>query len=216
MEGSTWLHELTNDKSNGLDEMQHRIIDAAYELFVTFGLRRTTIEDIAKKAGVGRPTVYRRFGDKETIVNAVLRRESRRMVLDVGERVKGITPPEQLLMRSFVMGVQTVAQHPLTQRLLQSEPEDILPYLTLKASPLLDIGHFLTSEYVRAQQEAGKLVGLDVNYALEVLGRLFISIIITPSRLLRADDDESLERLANEFLLPLLEKCCGSNEPVAN
>jgi len=214
MEGSTWLHELTNDKSNGLDEMQHRIIDAAYELFVTFGLRRTTIEDIAKKAGVGRPTVYRRFGDKETIVNAVLRRESRRMVLDVGERVKDISPPEQLLMRSFVMGVQTVAQHPLTQRLLQSEPEDILPYLTLKASPLLDIGHFLTSEYVRAQQAEGKLVGLDVNYALEVLGRLFISIIITPSRLLRADDDESLERLANEFLLPLLEKCCGSNEAV--
>lgn len=216
MEGSTWLHELTNDKSNGLDEMQHRIIDAAYELFVTFGLRRTTIEDIAKKAGVGRPTVYRRFGDKETIVNAVLRRESRRMVLDVGERVKDISPPEQLLMRSFVMGVQTVAQHPLTQRLLQSEPEDILPYLTLKASPLLDIGHFLTSEYVRAQQEKGKLVGLDVNYALEVLGRLFISIIITPSRLLRADDDESLERLANEFLLPLLEKCCGSNDVAAN
>lgn len=206
MEGSTWLHELTTDAATDQDDMQRRILDAASDLFVTFGLRRTTIEDIAKKAGVGRPTVYRRFGDKETIVNAVLRRESRRMVLDVGDKVKDISPPELLLVRSFVMGVQTVARHPLTKRLLESEPEDILPYLTLKASPLLDIGHFLTAEYVRAQQKEGQLLGMDVDYALEVLGRLFISIIITPSRRLRADDDESLERLAKEFLLPLLEK----------
>lgn len=207
MDESTWLHELTagNDRVDQ-DDMQRRILDAAYELFVTFGLRRTTIEDIARKAGVGRPTVYRRFGDKETIVNAVLRRESHRMVMAVGEQVIGLSPPEQVLVRSFVMGVQTVARHPLTRRLLESEPEDILPYLTLKASPLLEIGHFLTAEYVRARQKEGQLLGFDVDYALEVLGRLFISIIITPSKRLRADDDASLERLAQEFLLPLLEK----------
>lgn len=207
MDESTWLHELTR---GGLaadqDDMQRRILDAAYDLFVTFGLRRTTIEDIARKAGVGRPTVYRRFGDKESIVNAVLRRESRRMVMAVGEQVIGLSPPEEALVRSFVMGVQTVARHPLTRRLLESEPEDILPYLTLRAGPLLEIGHFLTAEYVRARQQEGQLQGLDVDYALEVLGRLFISIIITPSKRLRADDDASLERLAQVFLLPLLER----------
>ncbi len=207
MDESIWLHELTAEApAQNQDDMQRRIMDAAYELFVTFGLRRTTIEDIAKKAGVGRPTVYRRFGDKDSIVQAVLTRESRRMIVSVGEQVMGITPVENLLVRSFVLGIQAVARHPLTQRLLESEPEVILPYLTLKAGPLIDIGMALISNFIHAMQQEGKLTGMNVEYMLEILGRLFISIAITPSQRLRADDEASLEKLAEEFLLPLLLK----------
>lgn len=206
MDESIWLHELTaEERTVEHDDMQRKILDAAYSLFVTFGLRRTTIEDIAKKAGVGRPTVYRRFGDKDAIVQAVLTRESRRLIVSVGEQVMGVTPVENLLVRSFVIGVLTVAKHPLMQRLLESEPEVILPYLTLKGGPLIDIGFLLTSNFIRAMQQQGKLTGMNVDYMLEVLGRLFISIVITPSQRLRADDEASLEKLAQEFLLPLLE-----------
>jgi len=202
-----WLHELTAEApAHDQDAMQRRIIEAAYELFVTFGLRRTTIEDIAKRAGVGRPTVYRRFGDKDTIVHAVLTRESRRLIMNVGAQVEQVRPASRLLIQSFVIGVRTVSRHPLLQRLLDSEPELILPYLTLRAGPLIEIGHLLTADFLQTLQQEGGLKRTQAEYLLEVLGRLFISIVITPSLRLRADDDASLERLVQQFMEPLLER----------
>lgn len=202
-----WLHELTAEApAHDQDAMQRRIIEAAYELFVTFGLRRTTIEDIAKRAGVGRPTVYRRFGDKDTIVQAVLTRESRRLIMNVGAQVEQVRPASRLLIQSFVIGVRTVSRHPLLQRLLDSEPELILPYLTLRAGPLIEIGHLLTADFLQTLQQEGGLKRTQAEYLLEVLGRLFISIVITPSLRLRADDDASLERLVQQFMEPLLER----------
>ena len=41
------------------DPMDERIIRAAYLCFDRYGVRKTTIEDIAKTAGVSRPTVYK-------------------------------------------------------------------------------------------------------------------------------------------------------------
>lgn len=50
------------------------ILDAAEDCFTTFGVRRTTVEDIATAAGVSRITVYRRIGNRDRIVLEVLLR----------------------------------------------------------------------------------------------------------------------------------------------
>jgi AcrR family transcriptional regulator len=52
------------------DETRQRIVDATIELHRTIGAAQTTISDIAKRAGVGRVTVYRHFPDEETLFAA--------------------------------------------------------------------------------------------------------------------------------------------------
>lgn len=206
MNESTWLHELTTaDTSNDSDDTHARILDAAYELFLAFGLRRTTVEDIAKRAGIGRPTLYRRFGDKDAVMQAVIMRESRRLIAGVWSQVKDIRDPAQMLAHSFVVATRTVATHPLTRRLLDTEPEFLLPHMTLKAGPLIDIGHMLIGPAAKKLQAGGHFNGIDMDYLLEMLARLFISIILTPSNLVSADDEKKLEKMANEFILPLLQ-----------
>lgn len=49
------------------DETRQRIVDATIELHRTIGAAETTITEIAKRAGVGRVTVYRHFPDEETL-----------------------------------------------------------------------------------------------------------------------------------------------------
>lgn len=49
------------------DETRQRIVDATIELHKTIGAAETTISEIAKRAGVGRVTVYRHFPDEETL-----------------------------------------------------------------------------------------------------------------------------------------------------
>lgn len=74
------------------DPLTEQILDAAREQFTTFGLRRSTVDDVAKRAGVSRVTVYRRFGNKDGLVSACLIREYRRFVMDVDATVVACPP----------------------------------------------------------------------------------------------------------------------------
>lgn len=53
-------------------EVDTNIIDAALVEMKSKGLSHLTLEAVAVRAGVGRPTVYRRYRNKEELVRAVL------------------------------------------------------------------------------------------------------------------------------------------------
>ena len=55
-----------------LDETDVRVLDAAESWLRETGLRRWSIEDVATRSDVGRTSIYRRFGDRDTLVHAVL------------------------------------------------------------------------------------------------------------------------------------------------
>lgn len=50
-----------------LDELDERILEVSRELFLAKGIRETEMKDIAKRAGIGRSTLYRHFAGKELI-----------------------------------------------------------------------------------------------------------------------------------------------------
>lgn len=50
------------------DSVRERLVDAAFALFGERGFERTTVEDIAERAGVGRTTFFRHFGSKEQVI----------------------------------------------------------------------------------------------------------------------------------------------------
>src|SRR3954453_10332472 len=52
------------------EETRQRIVDAAVELHSTLGPSRTTVQAIAEKAGVTRPTVYAHFPDERSLFRA--------------------------------------------------------------------------------------------------------------------------------------------------
>lgn len=54
-----------------LSESAARIVESARTCFERYGIQKTTIEDIAKAAGVSRPTVYKHFPGKMEIVDHI-------------------------------------------------------------------------------------------------------------------------------------------------
>jgi AcrR family transcriptional regulator len=58
------------------NDKEIRILAAAQDLFSRYGLRKTSIEEIAKSAGLGKGTVYLYFKSKEEIFDAVVQRFS--------------------------------------------------------------------------------------------------------------------------------------------
>ena len=53
------------------DERRHAIMEAARACFVQYGFNKTSLDDIAQRAGISRPLIYRKFRNKEDILAAL-------------------------------------------------------------------------------------------------------------------------------------------------
>ncbi|MFF2656241.1 TetR/AcrR family transcriptional regulator [Kitasatospora sp. NPDC058032] len=98
------------------------ILDAAADLIVQFGVGRTQLAEIARRAGVSRPTVYRRWPDVRAVIGALLTRE----IAATRDAVR-LTGTDRA---AFVDGVVEVAvrlrDHPVLGALLRSADSDTL------------------------------------------------------------------------------------------
>jgi AcrR family transcriptional regulator len=106
-----------------------RLLDAARECVLAVGVRRTTVTDVARRAGVSRMTLYRRFPDLEAILSALMTREFGRLVDQAVEQAQGATARERVV-ETVVHGSRSLAHDPLFMRLLDVDPELLLPYVT--------------------------------------------------------------------------------------
>lgn len=111
--------------------VEDSILDAARACVVDFGVRRTTLTDVARRAGVSRPTVYRRWPDVTALVADLLTRELRRILLDEEMAAEHDLAEESVRVRLalHVAGVaRAMLHHPLFTRIVDTEPELMTTY----------------------------------------------------------------------------------------
>ncbi|WP_329041996.1 TetR/AcrR family transcriptional regulator [Streptomyces sp. NBC_00178] len=186
------------------DALNEQILDAAREQFVTFGLRRSTVDDVAKRAKVSRVTVYRRIGNKDGLVSACLLREYRRFVADVDEAVASLPTIEDRLVAGFVAVLKHIREHPLVGGLLRLEPETLLPFLTLESGPAFVAMREYLADRLRHAQRAEGRPETDPTPVAELMVRITVSFLLNPVSCFELDDDEQVGAFARRYLVPLL------------
>lgn len=169
-------------------ETHERILDAALQAVTTFGLSRFTMDDVARVARISRQSVYRYFDSKDALVLALVEREEEALI----EGVRGVfenEPDLEAAMRGAILFcLRTAREHPLLDRLLASEPEILLPYLTTRASGLVERARDVLEELAASRP------GVDrrkAHRAADLGVRAVISYTLTPS-------DDSPETIARE------------------
>lgn len=85
------------------------ILNAAAELFAADGFRAVTVPQIARRAGVGLGTLYRRFPSKDALANAVFRRSKRAWARWTLDDWPAEAPPEQQF-RTYWARLQAFAE----------------------------------------------------------------------------------------------------------
>ena len=85
------------------DSTNQRILDSARSLYIEYGLRRTTMEDVSKRAGMGRATLYRRFSEKDQLFKAVIFRDLQRSLVHIEEAINDLGSALDALLESFVL-----------------------------------------------------------------------------------------------------------------
>jgi len=68
-----------------IDEIKQKIADAANELFMKYGIRSISMDDIARHLGISKKTIYQHFSDKEDIVTLVTQAHMEKSWLEFDE-----------------------------------------------------------------------------------------------------------------------------------
>lgn len=212
MEAATLLtRALRAGAEPAADEVTERILDAATAGFLAFGPRRTTIEDVARRAGVARVTVYRRFGGREALVEAVVLREADRFIAELDAAVMPLPTVDERLAEGFVVTLRLARRHPLLTRLLAAEPEELLPHLTIHGGPALALARAYLAERIREAQAEGQVPQLDPEQVAEVVVRLAHSFVLTPESCIPLEDERAARAFAARYVAPIVTRA----EPAA-
>jgi len=91
---------------------EERLLDAATTLLVRWGYRKTTIDDVAREAGVGKGTIYLHWKDKTDLFRAAIWREQQRFNEDIKRRIAA-DPEGGLLHRITTHGMIAALSNPL-------------------------------------------------------------------------------------------------------
>ena len=98
------------------------ILDAALVEFDRHGIRKVALEDVARRAGVSRTTIYRRFANRDDLVAAVMDRENARLFADIADELKNARPQSNFYVEAFTSAILRVRRHRVLNRVIVDEP----------------------------------------------------------------------------------------------
>lgn len=181
--------------------VHERVLEAAYACVARFGMAKTTIEDVVKESGVSRATIYRYFpGGRDELIREVVAWESGRFMGRLAEAVAGAPDLVSLVEAALRFAHQAIREHEILQKVLATEPERLLPILTVDQR-LLRVGTAFLRPYVEREAERGGLVeGLEVEEATEYIARMLLSHAATPGET-DLDDPEQVRILVGQRIL---------------
>jgi AcrR family transcriptional regulator len=186
------------------DAMSERVLDAALELVAASGLRHLTMDDVAARAGVGRMTVYRRFGDRDRLIDLLAIRESRRCLAEIDATVDPGAPVDEQIAQGFLTSLRLIRDHPLLDRLARHEPEAALQALNQDGAAIFAISRAFVSARIADAKRRGMVGEVDPDHVAELLIRLGFSFLLIPATSLPVSDDRAIRALARETIAPML------------
>ncbi|MEV6768741.1 helix-turn-helix domain-containing protein [Nocardia sp. NPDC051030] len=188
------------------DPESRHLLDAARAEFIEHGFRRTSVGDIARRAAVSRPTVYRRLGDKDTIVRAVIARDAVEFMAGMQEKITKLKTPTGRIEEVFVLGMRMAATHPLLQAVVRFDPET-MPSMF---AALNDAAMGMVRDIVASLLNDDSLGELalpmeDGRRVADVLLRIAATHVIAPSELMPLDTDKRTREFARTYFNPIIE-----------
>jgi AcrR family transcriptional regulator len=187
---------------------EERILDAATTLLVRWGYRKTTIDDVAREAGVGKGTIYLHWKDKNELFRAAIWREQQRYSEDMQRRIAA-DPEGGLLHRITIHGMLAALSNPLMAAIFRGNSDIFNGFIGAYDQSFINQLLDDTDTYIVELQHAG-LIRTDIpasviTYLLTVLkfGIINSPDLISQERIPGMEQlTESLSELIRRWLEP--------------
>ncbi len=180
------------------DSSDFAILEATIRCLTRYGMDRMTVEDVARAAGVGRATVFRRFESKDDLIRQAFALELQRLVAEFGSKGAAFDDPFERLVELTVDMVRVIRTHPVAQRLV--EDDNALP---LQRDPRISAFQLEAVQRMLSQTAEELDVEIDTTVPAELLLRFFASMWMTPDIGTGADDEAVTRQMVQILLAPL-------------
>jgi AcrR family transcriptional regulator len=194
------VRALTSTADGHDDPLAQRILDATVEEAASCGLRGLSVDDVARRAGTTRMTVYRRFGRREQLIEAMAIRETRRFIAAIGTAIAAFRTIEDQGAEAFVVGLRFMHNHPFSRRAIESEPEAIIALLEAENGLIFTMGRDFIAEGLRA----GGAEHSHPVLAAETLARIFVSFLLLPRSVVALDDESAARAYVRDCVAPTI------------
>lgn len=98
------------------------ILDAALVELERHGFRKVALDDVARRAGVSRTTIYRRFANRDELVGAVIERENVALFADIAKELKEAKPQANYYVEAFTLSIMTFRRHRVLNQMIVDDP----------------------------------------------------------------------------------------------
>lgn len=185
------------------DPQRERLLDAAQACLERYGLSKTTVEDVARAAGLSRATVYRMVGSRDALVLAVAAREAERCAVDAVAFLEQFDDVGSWVVEGILFCLRDVPKRPVLAQF--GSPQDLAAAsrLVLSSERMLAIGSdILRPMFERARRDGLLAPDVELDAFIEWVLRILMSFLAMPGPVDR--DEAALRKLLRTMLLPAI------------
>jgi AcrR family transcriptional regulator len=179
-------------------EPRDAYLDAARDCILDVGWRRTTLTEVARRAGVSRMTIYRTWADMPQLLSDLMTREWSAVVEAQTRADQGKSAIERIT-DGIVGTVRALRENELFVRIVEVDPELILPYLFVRRGRSQDLILAITTHAIEDGQRRGEIrpdTAVGIARALLLAAHGFVLSAHT-----MVDDELTMEELDAELAL---------------
>ncbi len=162
--------------------LRDEVLDEAYAVTVEDGWEHVRMTTLATRVGVSRQTLYKEFGSKDEVGEALVVREAERFHAGVIEHADEHEDIADSVRAAITFTLRHGAANPLLRTVLagsQSGEQSLLPYITTGSGPLLDATIALVREHLRTRDP--ELAPEHLDTLADTIVRLSVSHLLRPS-----------------------------------
>ena len=193
-----WCGNPPGDES----EARARLCDATLRCIARMGLPKTSMSDIAKEAGVTRPTLYRYFSSKTSAFIAAIDGVALEFAHAVAKHVLRFDTVEERIIEMIVFVVKKFPRHKYLSLALDPECSLVLRERAFSEERPRELSRIVIAPVVELRPDLRP----EAEEIAEVMSRLAISLILFPGRF-KASGEELRDFIRRRLLPGLLGRC---------
>jgi AcrR family transcriptional regulator len=203
MSTSTAVAAVSHDTKT--QPVRERLLDAAEGCLEQFGSEKTSMEDVARAAGMSRATVYRYFENREALLLGVASRQASALAAEAINYLAQFSTISDWLVEGLLFTLREIPNRPVFASLVTSLDSRASSSLWLGSTALVGIG-INVLQPIFSNAKAQGLLRDDVEPAMlvEWLLRMLWTYLNAPSQV--ATDEEGMRKLFRMMLIPAVLK----------
>jgi AcrR family transcriptional regulator len=203
MSSSTGATAASNDTKER--PVRERLLDSAEGCLEQFGPQKTSMEDVARAAGMSRATVYRYFENRDALLLGVASRQSSALASDAISYLSRFNTISDWLVEGLLFTLRELPNRPVFASLVTSLDSRASGSLFLGSTGLVQIGvNVLQPMFANAKAQGLLRDDIDPEMLIEWLLRMLWTYLNAPSQV--ATDEEGMRKLFRMMLIPAVLK----------